>query len=124
MGSIKKLLLLVGRIISPILICILSFIFFQIDIVYHVLFFGLIIILFNLNRTKYSHIISVIFSVCLSYLAFFISIGVYFGIGYLLMQFIDLDKLEEFSIYGYDMKSVRFTTSICCLFPCSYVPIL
>lgn len=105
MGTIKNITLLIGRIILPTLICILSFVFFKIDIIYHILFFGLIIVLFNLSKTQYNNIVSVIFSLCISYLAFFISIGVYFGIGYLLMQFIELDKLEEFSIYGYDIKS-------------------
>ena len=79
---------------------------FKLDIGYHVLFFGLIIVLFNLEKTKYNNLLSIVFSIIISYLAFFISIGLYFGIGYILMQFIELDKLEEISIYGYNIKNL------------------
>ncbi|RKE97951.1 hypothetical protein [Ichthyenterobacterium magnum] len=102
--STKDILLFV-KIILPSVICILSFILFKIDIGYHVLFFGIVIMLFNLRKAKYNYLISFISSIGISYLAFFISIGLYFGIGYILMQFIELDKLEEFSIYEYNFKN-------------------
>lgn len=101
-----KNIFLFFKIILPALICGLLFMIFKLDIGYHVLFFGLIIILFNLKKTKYNNLLSVVFSVIISYLAFFISLGLYFGIGYILMQFIELDKLEEVSIYGYNMKNL------------------
>ncbi len=105
MDSITKKILLIIKIILPSLICLLSFKLFKIDIGYHVLFFGIVIILFNLNKAKYNYIISIISSIGISYLVFFISIGLYFGIGYILMQFIELDKLEEFSLHSYNVKN-------------------
>lgn len=99
-----KILLLL-RIILPSFICVLLFKIFTIDISYHVFFFGFIIAVFNLNKTNYNYIVSLVFSICLSYLAFLISIGLYFGIGYILMQFIQLDKLEEISIFNYNFKN-------------------
>lgn len=106
MDILTNNILLFIRIILPSLICVLLFYVFKLDIGYHILFFGLIIVLFNLNKTKYNYVISFISSVGLSYLAFFVSIGLYFGIGYILMQFIELDNLDEVSVYGYNLKNL------------------
>ncbi len=105
MNILTNNILLFIRIILPSLICVLLFYVFKLDIGYHILFFGLIIVLFNLSKTKYNYIISFTSSVGLSYLAFFVSIGLYFGIGYILMQFLELDKLDEVSIYEYNLKN-------------------
>jgi len=119
MKLLTNSILLFFKIILPALICGLLFKLFKLDISYHVLFFGLIIVLFNLKKTKYNNLLSIVFSIIISYLAFFISIGLYFGIGYILMQFIELDKLEKISIYGYNMKNFLM------LFPISiFSPIL
>ncbi|MGY0392304.1 hypothetical protein ACW5R3_07105 [Bizionia sp. KMM 8389] len=106
MNILTNNILLFIRTILPSLICVLLFYIFKLDIGFHILFFALIIVLFNLNKTKYNYIISFISSVGLSYLAFFISIGLYFGIGYILMQFIEFDKLDEISVYGYNLKNL------------------
>ncbi|WP_452218998.1 hypothetical protein [Lacinutrix undariae] len=106
MNILSNNLSLIFKIILPSLICALLSIIFKLDIGYHILFFGIIIVSFNLNKTKYTSLVSLIFSVGLSYLAFFISIGLYFGIGYIIMQFIELDKLEEVSIYRYNLKNL------------------
>jgi len=72
---------------------------------------------FNLKKTKYNNLLGVVFSIIISYLAFFISIGLYFGIGYILMQFIEFDKLEEISIYGYNMKNLLMLLPVCIFSP-------
>jgi hypothetical protein len=59
----------------------------------------------NFDKVKYNYTITLFSSVALSYIAFFVSIGIYFGMGYILMQFVELDELEEIHFYGYTLKN-------------------
>ena len=117
MNAFTNTILVILKIILPSLICLLLFKIFKLDIGYHILFFSLIIISFNLNKIKYNYIISFISSIGLSYLVFFVSIGLYFWIGYLIMQFIELDKLDEVSVYGYNLKNLLMLLPISILSP-------
>ncbi|MFK5968981.1 MAG: hypothetical protein QM487_02520 [Candidatus Marithrix sp.] len=117
MKSSSNNILLLAKIILPSIICALLFIILEFDIGYHVLFFSLVIILFNFGKIKYSHTLSFILSAGLSYMVFFVSIALYFGIGYIIMQIIELDKLDDISIFGYKSKQLLLLIPVAIISP-------
>ncbi len=56
-----------------------------------ILTFGIVIILFNYGKAKYNFILSFLISVVLSYLVFFLSFGIYLGIGFI-MQVLSIEE--------------------------------
>ena len=117
MNLLYNIALLIAKITLPAAICVLLFIFLEWDIGYHVLFFSLAIILFNYDKVKYAYATSFIFSVGLSYTAFFVSIALYFGIGYIIMQVIELDKLDDISIFGFNSKQLLLLIPVAIISP-------
>lgn len=117
MTSLSNRIIFVSKIILPSIICAFLFRLFKIDIGYHVLIFGLIIIQFNYNKIKYNFLVSNILSVLLSYITFFISIALYFSIGYIIMQFIELDELDGIGLCGYNLKELIFLVPVAIISP-------
>ena len=103
-----KPLVLFAKIILPALLSILLFVFFDFDIIYHVLFFGLIIVIFNNSKIKHSLGLSFIYSICLSYLSFFISIGFYFGVLYVIKYIFGAEYFENNYILGINFETLLF----------------
>ena len=117
--KINSILLL--KIFLPALSCVLSVYFFSVTLKDYtnatLLFFGLIIILFNYRKTKYNYYISFIISIVLSYLTFFLALGIHAGISYLLIQFIDFDKLENLNMFTHFITKLFSLFSISLLSP-------
>ena len=112
-----KNITLVTKLFLPSFLTLFLFLLVNIDIGYHVLFFSLIIVLFNHKRINHSIAMSYFLSVLLSFLSFFISIALYFGIGYIIMLFIDLDKLENIYVFKYNCKELLFMLPVTIISP-------
>jgi len=89
-SSLSKKILLVGRIILPAIICVFIIQFClakHIEDYYYLLTFGLIITSFNFRKIKYNPLLSYLLSIFLSVSVYFLSLLIYFGIGFLLQSF-------------------------------------
>ncbi|VVU99185.1 MULTISPECIES: hypothetical protein [Mesonia] len=91
-SSLLKSIFLVSRIILPAILCVLLILGLKQYVKYQlILIFSIIIVFFNYGKTKYNYLLSFLISIISSYLVFFISFGIYLGIGFI-FQNIDLEK--------------------------------
>ena len=99
MKLFERNIILFGKLFLPAISCAISINIFNIifrDYTYATLiFFGLIIVLFNFNKLKYNYFISFGISVILSYITFFVAIAINFGIAFIILQLIKLKLIND-----------------------------
>ncbi len=114
---INNLKIILNIIALP-LTCLIFIKLFKLGLDYSTIFaFSLFIILFNLKKLKNHFVKSLILSVILSFVTIYVAIGIYFGFGYIIMQIIDLDKLDEFYFLGIGIKKIILIIPIAIISP-------
>lgn len=80
-----KKIIIVGKIILPPVLCALLILYLEHYIEYQfIVVFGISIILLNYGKTKYNFLVSLLISIILSYIVFFLSFAIYGGTYYIL----------------------------------------
>lgn len=89
----------------------------EIDIAFQVLFFSIIIVVCNLDEIRFSKLKSLVYSVIFSFITFFLSISIYFGIGLIIQQFLVLDRIEHITFLTYNAKDLIFLIPVSIISP-------
>lgn len=116
-SSLLNIIVLTGRIILPAILCALLIAGVKQYTNYEfLLIFGIVIILVNYSKTKYYFLLSFFISVILSYIVFFTSIVIYFGIGYIIMGG-DLDRTGDMVVLGININKLLLLIPVAVISP-------
>lgn len=118
-SSLSKNILLVGRIILPAIMCAFIVQFCLTNHIgdYYFWTFPLIIIFFNIEKTKYNITLSCLLSTILSILVYFLSIIIY-GVIFSLIDFLFISRSNSYNfIFGIDINTLRFLIPIAIISP-------
>ena len=90
--SLKKNILVLYKIIIPSIICVALIYFFKVYIDFQfILTFGLVIIIFNKEKTKHNFILCLLYSIILCFLVLFLSMGIHSGFTYFIKNLLMID---------------------------------
>jgi len=99
--SVKNNILMISKIVLPAFLCVVLIYFFKVYesfkyilLYLNILTFGIVIILFNKEKTKHDFILSFLFSAVLCFLVLFLSMGVSSAIQYFINDIIGF-KIKE-----------------------------